>query len=422
MAAHRRAKALALLAVAGLVIAACGDDDGTTGATTTAAGETTTTAGETTTTAGGGDTTAAPTGDLLSYDESDKCGTEEYTGNIAKIEALDELTVRFTLCSSDVAFPAKVAFSAFGIHSSEYLESTGGGGELVENPVGTGPYQLRAWERGSQIVLERNDDYWGEPAKAQTAVFRWNAEAAQRLVELQSGAADGIDNLGTDDFDRVESDGNLQLIERDPLNVFYLGFNRDTPPFDKVEVRQAIGYAIDRQRIVDNFYPRGSVPATQFLPEAIPGYAEGFTDYEFNQDRARELLAQAGYENGFDVTLSYRQVVRGYLPQPDVVGQDIQAQLAEVGIRVQLDQQESGTFIDNANAGNLPFHMLGWGADYPDATNFLDFHFGRGASPQFGAGFPRSTTCSKRRRRCRPRTSATSSTRRPPSSSPRTRR
>jgi ABC-type transport system substrate-binding protein len=220
-----------------------------------------------------------------------------------------------------------------------------------------------------------------------TVVFRWSSEAAQRLVELESGTADGIDNVGTDDFEKVEGNSDLQLVERDPLNVFYVGFNRDMAPFDKEEVRQAIGYAIDSQRIVDNFYPKGSVTATQFLPSAIPGYVEGFEGYTRDVAKAKELLAAAGYPDGFDVTLSYRDVVRGYLPQPTVVATDLQAQLAEVGIRITLDLQESGTFIDNANAGKLPFYLLGWGADYPDATNFLDFHFGEGASPQFGAGF-----------------------------------
>jgi peptide/nickel transport system substrate-binding protein len=144
---------------------------------------------------------------------------------------------------------------------------------------------------------------------------------------------------------------------------------------------------IDRQRIVDNFYPPGSEVAEQFLPPAIPGHAEGFEGIAYDPEGAKALLAEADLPDGFDITLSYRDVVRGYLPQPGVVAQDIQAQLAEIGVNVTIDVQESGTFIDNANAGNLPFYLLGWGADYPDATNFLDYHFGAGASVQFGAGF-----------------------------------
>ena len=384
----KRAVALGMVAVLGLIAAACGDDDDSGSATTTAGGGATTTAGAATTAGGATTSAAAPDiGELLSYDESAQCGVDPYTGNLAKIEAVDALTVKFTLCTPDVAFPSKVAFSAFQIMPSEYLESTGGTGDFIEKPIGTGPYKLATWDRGSQIILEANEDYWGEPPVNDTVVFRWSSEAAQRLVELESGTADGIDNVGTDDFEKIQGNSDLQLLERDPLNVFYVGFNRDMAPFDKEEVRQAVGYAIDSQRIVDNFYPKGSAAATQFLPAAIPGYVEGFEGYTRDVAKAKELLAAAGYPDGFDVNLSYRDVVRGYLPQPTVVATDLQAQLAEVGIRVTLDLQESGTFIDNANAGNLPFYLLGWGADYPDATNFLDFHFGNGASPQFGAGF-----------------------------------
>src|SRR5690554_2410610 len=92
------------------------------------------------------------------------------------IEALDELTVKFTLCKPDPAFPVKAAFSAFPINSSDYLEETGGGGDLVDNPIGTGPYMLQEWARGDSLTMTRFEDYWGEPAIEPTLVFRWNSE------------------------------------------------------------------------------------------------------------------------------------------------------------------------------------------------------------------------------------------------------
>src|SRR5690606_38742340 len=194
---------LALFAALGLVAGACGSDDDEGGD-------------------GAGDEADF---EAVAYDESAQCGTDGYAGNLAGIEAVDELTVRFTLCEPDVAFPAKVAFSALGIHPSEHLEATGGA--PIDNPIGTGPYRLEAWERGSQNVLTANEDYWGEPPSIPTVVFRWSAESAQRLVELQSGDVDGIDNVGTEDFATVQDDPDLQLLEREPLNVFYLGFNVD---------------------------------------------------------------------------------------------------------------------------------------------------------------------------------------------------
>ena len=311
----------------------------------------------------------------------------DYGGIMKSIEAVDDLTVKFTLCTSDVAFPSKVAFSAFQIHPSEYLESTGGGDTLISNPIGTGPYKLEKWQKGDSVILTRNEDYWGEKAKAKTVVFRWNKEAAARLLELQAGTVDGIDNPGPDDFATIESDENLKLYNREALNTFYLGLNRDYPPFDNDKVRQALAVGLDRARIVDNFYPKGSVVASHFTPCAIPGGCEGEEWYKYDPEAAKALLKEAGFEKGFTVDLFYRDVVRGYLPEPGVVAQDIQAQLKDLGITVNIVVMESGAFIDAADAGELSMYLLGWGADYPDQTNFLDYHFGAGASPQFGAKF-----------------------------------
>jgi ABC-type transport system substrate-binding protein len=245
------------------------------------------------------------------------------------------------------------------------------------------------WKKGDSITFERNEDYWGEPAKSQTLVFRWSAEGAQRLLELQSGAVDGIDNPTPDDFAVIEGDSSLALYPRPALNVFYVGMNNTYPPFDNDMVRQAIAIGIDRQRIVDNFYPAGSEVASHFTPCAIPGGCEGAEWPAYDAAKAKEMLAEAGFPDGFETTITYRDVVRGYLPEPGVVAQDIQAQLADIGITAEIVVMESGAFIDAANAGQLDgIHLLGWGADYPDQTNFLDFHFGAGASPQFGAGWP----------------------------------
>ncbi len=311
----------------------------------------------------------------------------DYGGIIKSIEAVDEFTVKFTLCSPDPAFPSKIAFSSFAVQPKEHLEATGG--SPLENPVGTGPYMVAEWKRGEELIFTRFDDFWGEKAKVPTLVFRWQSEAASRLLELQAGTVDGIDNPGPDDFATISGDPNLQLINRPALNIFYVGMNNTFAPFDNELVRQAVAMSIDRERIVKNFYPAGSEVATHFTPCSIPGGCEGEAWYEFDPAKGKELLAQAGFPDGFETKLYYRDVVRGYLPQPGVVAQDIQAQLKEnLNITVTIEVQESGTFLDNADSGNLDgLHLLGWGADYPDQTNFVDYHFGAGASKQFGNKF-----------------------------------
>ncbi len=313
----------------------------------------------------------------------------DYGGILKEIAAEDEHTVRFSLCKPDPAFLSKAAFTAFAIQPKEYLEATGGTGDLLARPIGTGPYVFDTWNRGESIVFKRNEDYWGEPAKAETLVFRWLTDGAGRLLELQSGTVDGIDNPSPDDFETIRGDSNLKLLERPALNTFYLGMTNTFEPFDDVVVRQAIAQGIDRQRIVDTFYPPGSEVASHFTPCSIPNACAGDEWYEFNPEAARQLLADAGFPDGFSTKLYYRDVVRGYLPEVGLVAQDIQAQLKEnLNIDAEIVVMESGAFIAASSAGELDgLYMLGWGADYPHITNFLDYHFGQ-ANVQFGDPFP----------------------------------
>jgi ABC-type transport system substrate-binding protein len=300
----------------------------------------------------GAETPAASGNQAVVTDTSYAAADCDYGGIIKSIEAADAQTVNFTLCQPDVAFPSKVAFSAFQIHPSEHLEATGGGGSaLIENPIGTGPYKLERWQKGDSVIMTRFEDYWGEPAKAETLVFRWQKEAAARLLELQAGTVDGIDTPGADDFPTIESDSALKLYPRPALNIFYLGMNRDKPPFDNDKVRQALAIGLDRARIVDNFYPPGSEVASHFTPCSIPGGCDGEAWYDFDLEAAKALLTEAGYPDGFEVELAYRDVVRGYLPEPGLVAQDIQAQLAELGITVNITVMESGAFLDAADQG-----------------------------------------------------------------------
>ena len=327
----------------------------------------------------------------------------DYGGNIKAIEAVDATTFKLTLCNPDPAIPAKVAFSALAIHSSDQLQAAADAAaasadpasyvadDLLNNPIGTGPYKLDHWDRGNELVLTKNDSYWGTAAIEPTVIIKQNTEASARLVELQAGTADGVFGVAPGDFAVVEGDSNLSLLPVPPINVFYLGINNTMAPFDNIKVRQAIAHAIDKQRLVDNFYPTGSTVATQFMPPSIFGYTPDSKSNSFDLDMAKQLMADLGVTLPIETTLSYRNVVRGYLPQPPIVAADIQAQLKEIGINITLNEVELGAFIAGATAGDYPLTMLGWGADYPDATNFLDYHFNNPNQKQFGAQDPKLT-------------------------------
>jgi ABC-type transport system substrate-binding protein len=375
---------LAVVLAFALVAAACSSDDEGGEETTTTAAETTTTAAETTTTT----TTRAPAPDFEG--KVLDAGGCDYGGKVEKITAVDEFTVEFDLCAPDPAFLAKIAFSVFGIQPEEHLEATGGA--PLRNPVGTGPYSLVEWVAGDSVVYERNDAYYGDPAPHQTAVLRWATEGAQRLLELQSGNVDGITFPSTDDYPVIEGDPNLALVNKPEPNILYVAMTNTFAPFDDPNVRKAMAVGIDRQRLVDTFYPAGSEVATHFTPCSVQHGCEGEAWYDFDVDAAKAFLAEAGLADGFDTTIYYRDVFRGYLPEPGAVAVDLQTQLKDnLNINAEIVVMESGAFIEESQAGNLEgIYLLGWTGDYPHITNFLDFHF-TANNPQFGVNDPSYT-------------------------------
>jgi ABC-type transport system substrate-binding protein len=317
------------------------------------------------------------------------CGVAPYSGEFKKITATDAHTVEFQLCNPDVAFLSKVAFTSFAIEDSDYLDKHAADKSILEQPNGTGPYKLKTWEKGQRIVFEANPNYWGEKAKTPNLEFRWSDQAAQRWLELQSGNVDGIDNPGTDDIAAIKADSNVKFYEREGLNTLYLGMNVLDKPWDNEKVRQAIAQGIDREQIVKNFYPEGSEVATHFTPCSIPFACEGEDTWGFDAAAAKKLLTEANFDFSKTYKISFRKEVRGYLPDPPQIATEIKNQLeANLGIKTTLDLQESGAFLDAAAAGELEgLYLLGWGADYPDMTNFMDYHFGSGSGKKFGKPF-----------------------------------
>ena len=321
--------------------------------------------------------------DLLSFGAED-C---DYGGNLKSVEAVDSLTVRITLCNPDALFDQVMASLVLGIHPSEYLDATGGTGDLLTNPIGTGPLKLANWDQGNEIVFERFDDYWGDKSIEPTVILRWNSEAAARATELRAGTIDGMKFANPDDIPVFGADPNFSLLDIPPLTGVYVAMSNFYEPFNDLRVRTAIAMGIDRRRIVDNFFPPGSSLSPDFAPPAVFGHiAEGGVP-GFDQDAAKALLEEAAADLGFSLpletvtdtrtgesralTLTWRDVVRAYLPNPGIIANDIAAQLSDIGIIADVQVVESGAFIGSALSGNEPLHILGWQADFPDASNFL---------------------------------------------------
>jgi peptide/nickel transport system substrate-binding protein len=313
-----------------------------------------------------------------------------YTGEFGQIKAVDRLTVEFDLCAPDVAFLAKLAFATNGIQDSDYLDKHSKDKSIVRNPNGTGPYKFKEWISGDHITLEANPDYWGDAKPiASTLIFKWGDTAEKRLQDLQSGAqtADGIDNVAPDDYDTVKADSSLQLINRAAFTILYLGFNVDDPPWNNEKVRAAIAKGIDRAAIDSKFDPPGSEVADYFTPCSVPGGCEGDKWYSYDKAAAVQELKDAGFDFSKTYDLYFRPKVRGYFPNPPGTAQEIQAQFQSLGIKLTIHTEDNAKYLDNSAAGKYSLFLLGWGGDYPDMTDFVDYHFGQGANKAFGKKF-----------------------------------
>jgi ABC-type transport system substrate-binding protein len=331
----------------------------------------------------------APCGQTEPY-----AGHAPYTGNLKRITSTDATTVVFELCRPDVAFLAKVAAPALAINDAAWLRShidpDGVGAQAIVTEVnGTGPYRLERWDHGSEISLARNDRYWGKPAHNERLVVRWRARAAQRVVELQGATVDGIDDVEGRSVTTVNDDVSLQLHPRPGMNVFYVGFNNGFAPFGDERVRRAIAIGIDRGRIVERFYTAGSEVASHYAPCAIPDGCAGTPWYEFDPLLGKELLAAAGFPDGFDTKIRYLEAPRSYLPDPVGIATELKTQLLDnLGIRAELEAVPEATYLADLDAGKLDgLHLLGASGSYPDVTAFLDPAFGAGASKAFGEPF-----------------------------------
>ncbi len=289
---------------------------------------------------------------------------------IESVEATGDYEVTFTLKRPMAPFLKNLAMSPFGIASPTAFEEQGDA--FGDNPVGTGPFQFVEWNRNDTVRIEKFDDYWveGEP-KLDEVVFRAIPDNSGRLNALLAGEIDLADGINPSDAATIEGDENLQLFERPSMNVGYLGLTNTREPFNDPLVRQAMNHAIDRQAIVDAFFEGRGEVAKNPMPPVISGYNDDIEGYEYDPERAKELLEEAGLGDGFEMELWAMPVPRPYMPDGQKVAEAIQSDLAEVGITAEIVSYEWATYLEKAANGEADAFLLGWTGDNGDADNFL---------------------------------------------------
>jgi len=272
---------------------------------------------------------------------------------VDKIDVVDDLTVKITTKYPFGPFPAILTHGNSEIVSPTAVAKYG---DLMQNPVGTGPFKLEEWVPGDHITLVRNDSYWGDAPKLQHVIFRVIPEGSTRVGLLQTGELDFTDLVPTPLFATLKDDPEVTAVAPLGTPIRYLSFNFQRDLLQNLKVRQSIAMAINREDIVTALDGLASASKSIIGPKVF-GYdptAEAL-GYDYNPEKAKELLAEAGYPDGLTTTLWYG--VTGDYP---TVAQVLQEQLSKIGIKVELKGLDWATFLDATLNGEQDMFLLGW--------------------------------------------------------------
>lgn len=241
---------------------------------------------------------------------------------------------------------------------------------LREHSAGSGPFVLERWERDVAIVLRRNEAYWGQRPALERVVIKHIPEPTTQQMMLLRGDVDIAYNLSPDQVEALRGDARLRLIEAPLLRVYYLGMNLAFPPLDDERVRMALRCAIDYQGWMGLVRGQGRSLEGPVI-EGLCGYQPRLGVYRHDPQRARRLLAQAGWAKGLSLTLYASSGPTPFGLSNENLCARIQSDLARVGVRVEIRTLASATMVELYRAGKCPLVLASWGADYPDAHNFM---------------------------------------------------
>jgi peptide/nickel transport system substrate-binding protein len=243
--------------------------------------------------------------------------------------------------------------------------------QIGMHPVGTGPFKFVKWVKDDQIIFERNDNYWGKKALVDKIILKSIPEPSARLMALQSGTVDLADDLDPDSINLVMQDPKMKVINRPSVNVGYLAMNTEKPLLKDRRVRQAINHAIDKDTLIKTIYQGLAIPAKNPFPPSIWGYNDAIQPYDYNPEKAKKLLADAGFDRNSELELWAMPVSRAYMPDPVKTAELIQSYLAAVGINAKIVRQEWGAYLSKTSNGEHDLCMLGWLGGNADPDNFL---------------------------------------------------
>ena len=306
------------------------------------------------------------------YDYFDGMGMPALIKSVKKI---DEYTVQFVLNKPNAPFLANMAMDFASIDSAEYADKLAKEGrkqDLDLHPIGTGPFELVAYQPGSMIRYKAFKDYWRGKAAIDNLVFSITPNPSVRWAKLRTGECQIMDYPNPTDLPAMKADKNIKVPSQPGLNVGYLAFNVEKKPFDNLEVRKALYMAINKKAIVDAIFHGTGETATNPMPPTIWSYNKSIKDYPYDPAEAKKLLAKAGYPNGFSTNVWAMPVSRPYNPDARRMAEMIQADWAKIGVKAKIVTYEWGEYLKRLGQAKHDTALLGWTGDNGDPDNFLN--------------------------------------------------
>lgn len=322
-----------------------------------------------------------------------------FTRSIASIETPDPLTMIVKTTKPDPLLP--ISFTTMGILNAKLsgaganlkfkpggCEDLGGNPKPVEfnNPafaVGTGPFKFVEFTRGAQIVLERNDGYWGKAAHWKKLTFKPLTSAGPRVAALLAGDIDVAEVPSVQDFDRIKQNGGA-VVTKPSNRIIYVHLDQftgdpnwktpgikgtDKNPLTDIRVRKALSMAINRPAIVERVMGGVAVAAGELLPWPLFGSTKDFPIQAFDPDGAKKLLAEAGYPNGFEIVLG---TPNDRYINDEKISQAIAQMWTRIGVKTSIDAMTASTFFTRRNKFEFSAYLAGWGADTGEMSNSLN--------------------------------------------------
>lgn len=299
---------------------------------------------------------------------------------IADVVKVDDYTVSFVLKRPEAPFLANLAMDFASILSEEYAQSlvkSGKGLKTLETaPIGTGPFVFKSYQKDSAVRYKAFDQYFKGKPKIENLVYVIVTDATVRLQKMKSGECHVMSDPQPQDLEQIAKATNVKLVSTEGLNVAYVAFNTQKKPFDNLKVREALSMAMNQKTYIDLIYKSQGAAAKNPIPPSMWSYNNSTAAHVYDVEKAKGLLKEAGFPNGFETDLWYMPVTRAYMPNGKKLGELVQADLAKIGVKVKLLTYDWPVYLDKSKKGDHSMIQLGWVGDNGDPDNFMNVLLG----------------------------------------------